>query len=292
MQIQTVVTKAGLLAKHRAPEIFLGLSIIAGGVAIYQAVKYGQKIERDGITRKAAAALINLRENPTENDVAVRQNIVMSAARELIVPAIPMVAAAVVSVACAAASYKILNGRYAATAAALTSVTEAYTRYRETVGQGLLPSYPGSVLDEDGKGATLPENSFTDDVNSQLVNDLTELGLNPEKLKINGTGFGFTWDKFSCHYREHDQAANAFHIQQVERHLNQLLIGRGHVFLNELHDQFDVKRTDIGQVVGWVRDANHPDAHIVLFPIRTVSGFSPSEVTIESNVMGVVFKLI
>jgi hypothetical protein len=291
MDISKFVSKAIFVAKQRSPEIFLGLSIVVGGVAIYQAVKYGQKIERNGTIRNARAALIDLRENPVENSAQIRQDIILDTVRELVVPAIPMVAAAVVSAACAAASYKILNGRYAATAAALTSVTKAFSEYRDRTG-GLLAAFPGAVADEDGKGATLPEHSFSEDVNSQLEKDLKELGLPTEKIKINGTGFGFLWDKFSCYYRMDDQAANAFHIQQVETRLNQLLVGRGHVFLNELHDEFDVKRTDIGAVVGWVRDVNHPNSHIVLFPVRTISDFAPSEVMIESNVMGVIFKLI
>jgi hypothetical protein len=291
MDINNYAAKVGLFAKQRSPEIFLGLSILAGGFALYQGVKYGQKIERDGTIRNARVALIDLKENPGPNDKKAREEIIMGTLRDLAKPAIPMVAGALVSAACAAASYRILNGRYAATAAALTSVTQAFNQYRERTG-GILAAFPGAVADEDGKGATLPAHTFAEDVNGQLEKDLTELGLQPEKIKSTGTGFGFVWDKFSCHYREHDQAANAFHIQQVERYLNQLLVGRGHVFLNELHDQFDVRRTDVGQVVGWVRDANHPDAHIVLFPVRTVSGFAPSEVMIESNVMGVVFKLI
>ena len=291
MELTKFVTKTGLVLKQYSPEIFLVLSLTAGGYALYQGVKYGQKIERQGTLRNARAALIDLRENPGENEKQIRQDIIMETARELIIPAIPMLTGAIVSAACAAASYKILHGRYAATAAALTTVTQAYTEYRNRTG-GITAAYPGAVLNEDGKGATLPDNSFTQDVNAQLETDMAAIGLEPKKLRNTGTGFGFLWDKYSAHYHSGDQAANAFHIQAVERSLNQLLVGRGHVLLNELHDAFDVPRTPEGAVVGWIRNRNHPDSSIVLFPVGNVPGNSSSEVIVESNVMGVVFSMI
>jgi len=293
MDITKVVTKTGLVLKQYSPEIFLGLSLVAGGVALYQGIKYGQRIERAGTIRKAREALLELRENPDENSNQLRQDIIMNTIKELVGPAIPMVGAALVSAACAAASYKILNGRYVATAASLTSVIQAFNEYRERSG-GMLATYPNALPDPDTNGSKLPDDqTFTDGVNAKLEKELTEMGVEPQKLNVNGTGFGFNWDKFSCFYRPSDNASNAHHIQAVEHHLNQLLIARGHVFLNDLHDQFDVRRTDVGQLVGWVRDANHPDAHIVLFPVTAVSPLlGASEIKIESNVMGVVFNLI
>ena len=45
----------------------------------------------------------------------------------------------------------------------------------------------------------------------------------------------------------------AFLRAQQEWH-NQKLQVRGHVFLNEVYDMFDIPRTEAGAVVGWLRD--------------------------------------
>ena len=44
------------------------------------------------------------------------------------------------------------------------------------------------------------------------------------------------------------------YVRAQQNYANDMLHARGHVFLNEIYDRFDIPRTKAGQVVGWVLD--------------------------------------
>jgi len=58
------------------------------------------------------------------------------------------------------------------------------------------------------------------------------------------------WTKSSEH--------NLMFLRLIQRHCNDLLKARRHLFLNEVYDQLDIPRTKAGQVVGWIYDEKNP----------------------------------
>lgn len=48
-----------------------------------------------------------------------------------------------------------------------------------------------------------------------------------------------------------DPATNLVFLRAVSNHLNQLLMVRGHLFLNEVYDALDLPRTRQGAEQGW-----------------------------------------
>lgn len=54
-----------------------------------------------------------------------------------------------------------------------------------------------------------------------------------------------------------NQEINLMFVQCQQNYANHLLRARGHVFLNEIYDLLGLKRSSIGQSVGWfLEDAN------------------------------------
>ena len=59
-------------------------------------------------------------------------------------------------------------------------------------------------------------------------------------------------------YWRSDQEANLMFIKCQEQYLNELLVRKKVVFLNEVYEMFDLPRTIIGQIVGWYYNDKNP----------------------------------
>ena len=59
----------------------------------------------------------------------------------------------------------------------------------------------------------------------------------------------------NCAGWEVDPAHNLAYLSQIQSHMTDLLLTRGHVFLNEVYDAIGLPRSSEGQLVGWVKGA-------------------------------------
>lgn len=59
-------------------------------------------------------------------------------------------------------------------------------------------------------------------------------------------------------YWRSDQEANLMFIKCQEQYLNDLLVRKKVIFLNEVYEMFGFPRTIIGQVVGWYYNDKNP----------------------------------
>lgn len=74
--------------------------------------------------------------------------------------------------------------------------------------------------------------------------------LNTEGFRRRIEKRDFIFDENSPNFVKHNEH-NVLFIQMMQGYFNDLLALRGHVFLNEVLDQFGISRTVAGQVVGW-----------------------------------------
>lgn len=173
-----------------------------------------------------------------------------------------------------------LARRNAALTVAYATLHRAYLDYRGRVREAVGPEkeldlYHGVTLEQAKDEAGKPAEFKTVDVNN----------LSP---------YARFFDEGSPNWNQ-DSEYNRIFIQCQQNYANNLLIARGHLFLNEVYDMLGINRSSAGQVVGWVInsdgdnyvDFNMFQAHQSGF----VNGHEPS-ILLDFNVDGVVYDKI
>lgn len=173
-----------------------------------------------------------------------------------------------------------LSKRNAALMAAYATLQQAYDDYRERVREELgeskeLDLYHGAtterVKNEDGKSEDIKV-------------------VDPNKM----SPYSRIFDEYSPHW-EKDPELNKLYIQCQQNYANNLLIARGHLFLNEVYDMLGMDRSKAGAVVGWVI-GNVGDNYVDfgLYEARNspfINGWERS-IFLDFNVDGVIFDKI
>lgn len=149
----------------------------------------------------------------------------------------PAILAGSISVACLTKSHRILLQRNVALTAAYAALDKGFREYRSRVVEKYgedqdrefrYSSEEVEVIDEKGKMHT--EVRVGEDIPSVYA-----------RFFDNTSG---CWDK-SAQY-------NIAYLSSNQRYFNDILVTRGHVFLNEIYDRLGMDRTRAGSVVGWV----------------------------------------
>lgn len=200
----------------------------------------------------------------------------------------PAIAVGTISAVSILSGHRILNGRYAATLAAYTSLSDQFNRYRGRVTRTL------------GEAA---ERDIYNGAHGEWVEDPDNKGqykLKPKfEEEFEDYSFLRPWfDETNVHWSR-DADTNYYFLKTVQQHHNDLLAIRGHVFLNEVLDALHMPRTKEGAVTGWVRDNKDGDGFIDFGFMtgddpHTVAFRNKAEKTVRLNfnVDGVVWNLI
>lgn len=274
-----------LLAKKRAPEIMLSTSVVGFVVTIIETVRATNKTNdiletREERLNECTNTLAANREisnedlcyTPDDYQKEVRV-IKKGARRELIKAWAPVGTTFLASVILVLGGYKVLNGRYVATAAAYKTLEAGFERYRQ------------NVVEEFGKDTDWRmAHSIKPEEYEDLKKKQDELKKETaEKNKGRKPRTQYSKDInnsiFDCHSSEHwqrywipQQAIQ--YVQQKESELQDMLNSRGHVFLNEAYDKLGMPRTAQGSVVGWI---NSPKNNHLDKPFRLSLGYANDE---------------
>lgn len=184
------------------------------------------------------------------------------------------------SIAALTGSHVTLMRRNTAVSAALLASTKAFEEYRgrvaETIGQDReYGMFHGVKAKLEGEG----------DDKTMVVKARTGPPLSMYRK---------CFDEYSWCWEKTPEYNRSFLMLQ-ERYFNQLLLTRGHVFLNEVYDKLGFDRIPEGQVIGWV-NTKEKDTYIS-FGLDTLEN-SPfmtgveRSAWLEFNVDGVIYNLI
>ena len=186
----------------------------------------------------------------------------------------------------------ILRRRNLALAAAYTAVDKGFKEYRSRVVDKF-----GEKVDNElryGIKARKIEETVTDPETGKEKQVKKTVEVIDPNLP---SDYACYFDRRSRNYNDNADY-DMFFLRAQQNYLNDLLIARGHVFLNEVYDALDLPRTAVGQIVGWVRNTNDPNADgYIDFRIMNVNreagdGRIEPAIVLDFNVDGPVLEKI
>lgn len=253
------VTGGGLLfVKKHAPEFMIGTGIAGFGLTIVETVKATNK--SNVLLNEKEERSVQYQQMADEGDERYTQkdcdNDIISLKRmtrwALFKTWAPVATTAIGSTALILGGYRVINGRYVATAAAYKAIEESFNRYRgnvvnefgEDVDWRMRHSIKQEELDqmrrekEDAKVEELkrrndgkkPKTAFTKDINNQIFDAHSDY-----------------WKRYWTPYQVID------HVKQIECELQSKLESDGYVFLNDAYKRLGMPPTSQGQIVGWIK---------------------------------------
>lgn len=163
----------------------------------------------------------------------------------------PAIGLGALSIASILASNNILRKRNVALAAAYATIDNSFKDYRKRVIERF-----GEAVDRE-----LKYNIKAQKIEKTVVDPETgkekKVKESVEVVGIDGYSEYARFYDDGCKGWEKNSEYNLLFLRAQQRYANDLLITRGHVFLNEVYDMLGIPRTKAGQVVGWVYDPNN-----------------------------------
>lgn len=168
-----------------------------------------------------------------------------------------------VSIACMVQSHNILRKRNLALAAAFTTVTQSFSKYRK------------AVVDKYGERTDyeLKHGIRTEKVS---VSETDENGKTKTKKETIDVVDGYSdYARFyddGCTGWDKDAEYNLMFLKAQQQYANDKLIAKGYLFLNEVYDMLGIPQSKEGQIVGWIYNLENPTGdNFVDFGIYDVS---------------------
>jgi len=159
----------------------------------------------------------------------------------------PSITLGAFSIFCIISGHGIMKQRNLAIMAAYKAVEESYKAYRKRVveehGEEADYMYKNGL-----RKSTVTELEYTDEDGVKHEQQTVESYVqDPNSPSMYARFF----DE-SCRMWGKDAEYNFFFLKSQQDYWNNILIGRGHVFLNEVYDALGIPRTQAGTSVGWV----------------------------------------
>lgn len=217
---KTTYNTAKILGKKYAPIALVTTGLVGYGIAVYQGIKSGKKLEATKAKYEAKDAA---------GEEYTRMDVVKDVTKDVAVP----VAIAVASTAAIGLGFAIQTNRLKAVSAALTAVTEEHSRYRLQCKE---------VLDEETfKKIDTPMDQVTVEEDGKEAQSFV-----PKEGLMYGN-----WFKYSANYASDSPEYNEQWIRESIRVLEEKIARKGLLTFSDMLDQlgFDVPKAALP--FGW-----------------------------------------
>lgn len=275
MEVKNSLTRAAgktkLTLTKYSPEILLAAGIISGAAALVTAIKSTLKAEEvlDEHEKKmdeiCGALFLAGQENEdpidyTEEDAKKdKVKAYMQTGWEFAKLYAPTIALAGVSLTCILTSHGIMRKRNVALAATLATVRTAFDEYRGRVVRDL-----GKDMDEHFLYETVEKEA--------IVQDGKKTKKEKYQVPTVSNAYSRFFDESNPNW-EKDGSANYFFVRSQMLYLQNKLISKGYLFLNDVYKTLDIPITVAGQSAGWIYDYNNKENTMIRF-----AGFGEDEV--------------
>ena len=256
--VKGVGGKALLIGKKRSPEICIALSILGFGGTIIATV-HATNETRDILDEKEESEKLCEQRRSigfgkdvipyTEQDYIIDiKKLKRRTRRKLLKAWWPVGTLGAGSVISLLSGYKILNGRYVATAAAYKTLEAGHERYREQVIARFGKEVDRELLDIKAEEI---ERELKKQEDEQRAEDASGK-KKKKKALVQGSDL-VIFDENSERWRRYwtpDMVLDYLKIKENE--CNDIRVINGHIFENEVRDRLGLKRTSDGAVRGWI----------------------------------------
>lgn len=293
-KVTRTLGKVGLNTKKYSPEILL----IMGGSGIITAFCWAiskfEKAHDVNMNKKEKLQIIynaSATEELSKLDMDEVKGVKVEYAAGMMKVYAGPVIVGILSLGAITTSFGILKGRNVMLGIALGAVQEKFNEYRSRV--------KSKYGDEEERRILTNEREI------ELSFDDGEGKVTKEKvlLREDLSDFSKVFDE-TCPSYTKDSETNRLVIMGAENYFNQRLRAIGHVFLNEVYDEFGFNRTKNGAIFGWIYNEDSPEGHIDFGITRLndykngaskkadfINGFERA-VWIDFNVDGIIYDLI
>lgn len=285
MKISKNITRAFHMAALRlrvhSPEILVVTGVVGTVVGTVMACKATMKLDdilseaaenvecvktaETGTFPKASepSETVDYTEDDRKKDLAVCYVQTGVKVAKLYAPAAIVMTASVVSIL---TGHNLLRKRNLALAAAYATVDKSYRLYRK----GVIDKF-GDAVDREICGVKPVE--VTDTVTDEKTGEPKEVKRTVDAVEsdILPNAYARLFTE-GCKGWKKDLDYNELFLNAQQRYANDLLVSRGHLFLNEVYDMLGFEATKAGQIVGWIYDPKKSSGdNFVDFGIREVS---------------------
>lgn len=283
-------SKVGLLAKHHSPLILTSAGIVGLVTAGVLAARATLKLEDtlDVIEdAKMVAEAKNARGDFQGKAFQRRMlKIHTKGALDIVKLYGPSVTLGVVSVVCIAGAHNIMSKRNVALVAAYKGLEETYSEYRRRVIEEF-----GEDKDREFRTPKFHTVEEKDETTGE-----TKLVNKPVSGTVSPAMYGRFFDQLNVNHVG-NPLYNKIFLESKQNYINEVLVARGHVFLNDVYDELGFERTKPGSVVGWAIGRGREGDGCIDFGLDTpeahafFTGEAPG-LWLDFNVDGVVFDLL
>ena len=226
MSLKQKMSKMGHSIKEHSPLIFTAAGVVGLGATAYLAFKAKPKVE----------AIVEDMENDRLNNVEIDQ---VEAGKQLIgALALPVITGTLSCVSIILA-YKIQNDRILVLSESLAMATatmlQRSNKYKEMHGEEsftewIAPTEKETTITTDKKGKE-----------KEVITDIKK-----ESIQADGV-----WFSQSSESSLDDHVYNMQYVRNAKENLELRLFQKGTILLNEVYDELGIKRTRMGQLMGW-----------------------------------------
>ena len=265
--MQSVAGNGMLVAKKYAPELMIGGGI-AGFIGTIAATVKATNKTNDILAEKenAVFTIENVRRDSeyaehgaySEKDYDKDMKAVNRRTRGQIIRAwIPVATLGAASTAAVLGGYRILNGRYVATAAAYKVLESGFDRYRGNVIERYGKETDWELLNG-VKAEEMAKAREEQEKNKEIEADNKRKKFGKKRKQ---TAYSDIYNRIFDEYSDRWQRCwipeqVIRYLQVKENELNDRLMIKGSVMLNDVYDALGLERTAEGCVVGWIKSAH------------------------------------
>ena len=258
MNKQELVLKLNKI-KFKAIKNSASIFMFAGAVGVVVAGVMACKatLKLDEVTKEQKEKIVEIKETRDDESVTdytdkeARQDLaVMYGSMAISVAKLyaPSIVLGGLSLAAMIQSHNILNRRNAALAAALTTATETFNRYRKNVVERY-----GEEVDKEMRFGIKKEKVTEKDENGKNIKKTIDV--------MEGMNTASEYARYfneSCSAWSSDPELNKMFLLSQQQYANDKLQAQGYLFLNDVYKMLGFEDSKAGQIVGWRYDLNNP----------------------------------